>query len=575
MLLETYSNIKGLIESLRSSDVSLNIALQKNISISEALNNQIKNYIAGNPSLSNTNLDIAKDNVRIENARVKASAENTLSTKSGLAKSQMDNYQAVNQFKSGSEWGWSLPGGLSKVDFKSYFSWLKLNLNELKNNPYKIGMILGFQIPFYLMNPSWREGQIFNPLNRIANALPLLGGTELIPHALDLIASPGHEQLAQKRDDIKATYEMYSKAGINIVHGVFDSPVRIDAAFPFIHIGMPFADSQKWPTAVSIAQLNNTLNENTDENKYPSYAPITQDDIETGIDYESLYIKKDKLDISTVGGKFVDKWYMPKGMLRKPWAADLEDWEEYEIIDSDDIEQKIDALYLPVIITDLRTQKTAIMKPYIKRINQDFQPNWNIQEYFNRVDSIATYKNTRRNLTLDLMFVAYSPASLTTLKRKTQFLENLVFPMYEKVTLQFVASPICRIRIGDLISVNSEEFKQFHEFSTANITDEDFKQLNLGCPAYITQLTYDYSETYPWNISEKNKTLKVFGMSLTMVLLHDYTRGPESSRELMSKAMETEIRRQVGAISPPIKDVNDDVSGNEILTNEILKGNIG
>ena len=553
-LIDSFNSLKDTINKQMAANNAISNATGNIVLLNETINSQISNYISTNRQEFGiaVNATGISNELKIAQSKSNINAITTIDNKKTIGNAQIENYKSSNEFTNDKTFGWGLPGGLSKVDFKAYLNWAKLNLNELKNNPYKIGMILGFQIPFYLMNPSWREGQIFNPLKMIANAVPLIGGTELIPHALDLIASPGHTLLAQQREDMLSTYRTESMAGINKVHGVFDTPSRIDSTFPFVHIGMPFAESSKHPFGVSIEKFNKALNANSVDAPTTMFQPISQDNPPPldakgkGDYYASIYNKREYVGLPSADIYLAMQKNPKRQIKRKDWQNDFDSWGEYFIMDTKDISLNIPLLYLPILLTDLRTNQTAIFKPYIKKINQDFQPNWNIQEYFNRSDSIATYKNTRRNLTLDLMLVATSDLSMMLMREKMSFIENLVYPKYNRFTAQFVSAPVCRLRIADLINVNIDEYQTAVQWNTPqNFSSENTKILSeLGCPAIITSLSYDYNETFPWHISEELKTLNVIGVSMTFILLHDYQRGVHESSEERNKEMESLIREQ-------------------------------
>lgn len=447
-------------------------------------------------------------------------------------KTEISNFANNNKFGPDNTFSWNLPSGLSKVDLKAYFNWTKLNLEELKNNPYKIGILAGFSLYFCLTNPSWREGQIWNPLSPILSGTPLIG--QFLPAHLDTIGSLGHEQLAKDRDDIKKTYESYSAMGSNIVHGPFDANIRINSDFPFIHFGQDFSNTIKkdMNIGISLSDMVERGNENSIDYPYPKYSPVTQDvQIKPDAEfYNKLYQKPNIFNLFT---KDMEKTLSSKGELtKKSWVNDMDSsWINpdpfcNEIINTKDVPILKNSLYVPFFITDLRTQKTAVLKPYLRRITSDVNPNYNISEYFNRTDPIANLKNTKRNLSVDFMMMAETPEGLTRIRNQQSFIENLTYPLFDSNTFQAVASPVCRIRIGDLINVNPDELNTFITKTNSTINTDI---LELGVPGIITSINYDLDTKYCWQIEDDIKTLQVFGMTLTFMIFSDYLRGQLTS----------------------------------------------
>ncbi len=165
-----------------------------------------------------------------------------------------------------------------------------------------------------------------------------------------------------------------------------------------------------------------------------------------------------------------------------------------------------DEAFVPLSFTDLRpisgdSLRTVYFRPFITDFREEFHPDWNKNHYFGRTDYVATYQSTGRTINIGFTIHAFSPEDLKFIYAKLNWLTSMVYPSYDS-NLAFVAGPVVRMRIGDVIS----------------------SETGLGIPGIIENLTYDYGGSL-WELKEKYKVPRGIKISLSFVVLHDRPIG--------------------------------------------------
>ena len=170
-----------------------------------------------------------------------------------------------------------------------------------------------------------------------------------------------------------------------------------------------------------------------------------------------------------------------------------------------------DQAYVPLVFTDLRPLqggkfRTVYFRPFIKSLSEDFAPQWNMANYFGRVDPVATYQNTNRTISLSFKIVSFSPEDLETIYQKLGWLTSMVYPEFESgATLRYFSGPVIKMRVGDVINALGADG-------------------NRGVPGVITSLNFNYDES-PWELLEGRRVPKNIDVSLGFHALHEYAIG--------------------------------------------------
>lgn len=136
------------------------------------------------------------------------------------------------------------------------------------------------------------------------------------------------------------------------------------------------------------------------------------------------------------------------------------------------IEAELEAEYVPFYFHDLRTNEIVSFHAFLSSLNESLTPEYEQVSGFGRVDAVQIYKSTKRSITLRFTAVATSEDDFNDMWVKLNKLATLVYPQYTQGrtlstdNYEFVqpfsqmmgASPMIRMRIGDLIKTNYSRF---------------------------------------------------------------------------------------------------------------------
>lgn len=167
-----------------------------------------------------------------------------------------------------------------------------------------------------------------------------------------------------------------------------------------------------------------------------------------------------------------------------------------------------DDAYVPLSFTDLRPvgniYRTVYFRPMITSMTEDFQSDWNLGQYFGRVDAVASYKATGRTITLAFQLVAFAPDDVRAIYQKLAWLNSMIYPEYD-AELMYRSGPVVRMRVGDVINAVGPEGSR-------------------GLPGIIQNLSYDYSDSI-WEIQKDFKVPRHVKVSISFLVLHDTPIG--------------------------------------------------
>lgn len=136
------------------------------------------------------------------------------------------------------------------------------------------------------------------------------------------------------------------------------------------------------------------------------------------------------------------------------------------------IEEMLEGEYVPFYFHDLRTNEIISFHAFLTSLSDNYTPNWESTEAFGRVDPIHVYRSTTRRISLSWHVVATSEEDFNDMWFKINKLVTMVYPQYtrgrlaatqnSKITQPFSqmqgASPLIRMRLGDLIKSNYSRF---------------------------------------------------------------------------------------------------------------------
>lgn len=136
------------------------------------------------------------------------------------------------------------------------------------------------------------------------------------------------------------------------------------------------------------------------------------------------------------------------------------------------MEEHLEADYMPFYFHDLRTNEIISFHAFLEDMNDGFDAEYSETEGYGRIGSVHTYKNTKRNISLGFRIVATNHKDFDHMWFKINKLVTLVYPQYSEgrqvgtATDKFIqpfsqvptASPMIRLRLGDLFKTNYSKF---------------------------------------------------------------------------------------------------------------------
>lgn len=137
-----------------------------------------------------------------------------------------------------------------------------------------------------------------------------------------------------------------------------------------------------------------------------------------------------------------------------------------------DLEDELDASYVPFYFHDLRTNEIISFHAFLSEMTDGFTAEYNETTGYGRIGKIYTYKNTDRAISLGFSVVATNDTDFQRMWWKINKLVTLVYPQYtagrilehegQKFTQPFSqlpsASPLIRLRLGDVWKSNYSKF---------------------------------------------------------------------------------------------------------------------
>jgi hypothetical protein len=162
-------------------------------------------------------------------------------------------------------------------------------------------------------------------------------------------------------------------------------------------------------------------------------------------------------------------------------------------------EQTLDAEYLPFYFHDLRTNEIVGFHAFLAALSDDFNAAYEKTEGYGRVDPVRVYKSTERRINMSFYIAATSELDFDDMWIKINKLVTLVYPQYTQgiqlsngsytFTQPFSqligASPMIRIRLGNLLHTNYSQFGLARLFGLGNS--------NFKINSYTSTATFDQS----------------------------------------------------------------------------------
>jgi hypothetical protein len=143
------------------------------------------------------------------------------------------------------------------------------------------------------------------------------------------------------------------------------------------------------------------------------------------------------------------------------------------------MEDLLDAEYVPFYFHDIRTNEITSFHAFLETLSDGFTANFTETGGYGRLDPVQTYSNTKRDIGFSFTVAATSPEDFDEMWLKINKLTTLVYPQWTRgdelrggqinmdpTQSTFIqpfsqvlgATPLVRVRIGDLIKSNYSKF---------------------------------------------------------------------------------------------------------------------
>jgi hypothetical protein len=132
------------------------------------------------------------------------------------------------------------------------------------------------------------------------------------------------------------------------------------------------------------------------------------------------------------------------------------------------IEDQLEAEHMPFYIQDLRTNEIISFHAFLTSLSDSYAADWSAQKGFGRIEAAQIYGGASRSIAVNFLVVPMNAEDFDEMYYKINKLTTLVYPQWSQGTMMQsgdstyvqpfsqvpTASPLCRIRVGDLFTSN-------------------------------------------------------------------------------------------------------------------------
>ena len=203
-------------------------------------------------------------------------------------------------------------------------------------------------------------------------------------------------------------------------------------------------------------------------------------------------------------GRAYDELYQREGGV--DGGGDDSNFKVYNTIDTaqrEAIEAELDAEYMPFYFHDLRTNEIVGLQAFLENLTDNYSATYKSTSAYGRIDDIMVYQKTSRAISLGFTIACTNPVDFQVMYTKINKLVTMVYPQWSpgrlaissdgetRMTIPFsqipTASPIIRLRIGDIIRTNGSKFNLLRLFGvgTDNFNMDDGADLAAEAEANV------------------------------------------------------------------------------------------
>ena len=235
------------------------------------------------------------------------------------------------------------------------------------------------------------------------------------------------------------------------------------------------------------------------------------------------------------------------------------------------LEDKLDAEYVPFYFQDLRTNEVVSFHAFLNSLTDQITPTFNAQSGYGRLDDVQTYTSTKRTVSVGFTVFATSKEDFNNMWYKINKFVTLLYPQWtpgsqietedgkffkQPFSQVIGASPIVRMRVGDVIKSNYSKFNLQRVFGAG---DKDTNFLGGLPPAFLSAFLGDnFSDTASFRDLTLELTTEIF-YALYGTPLQYIKRN--SNRPLLSTIARNAVDTLFGHVNP---------LGTGIILNQLL-----
>lgn len=233
------------------------------------------------------------------------------------------------------------------------------------------------------------------------------------------------------------------------------------------------------------------------------------------------------------------------------------------------LEDKLEAEYVPFYIQDLRTNEIISFHAFLSSLSDEIRPTFNSEPGYGRMDNVHIYQGTSRSVTCAFTLVSTSREDFDTMWFKINKLTTLFYPQWTQGTLvgnsnigKFIqpfsqtigASPIVRLRVGDVIKSN------YSKFNFARIFGIGDQGVDIKAKGNLNQILGDQAENIADSAAEiglraliasLGSPIQVSNLTSTNIIKN---RSPLASKAISSATEQISLLLKNGFVNPLARD---------------------
>lgn len=146
------------------------------------------------------------------------------------------------------------------------------------------------------------------------------------------------------------------------------------------------------------------------------------------------------------------------------------------------MEKYLEKDYIPFYFHDVRTNEVVTTPAFLESLEESFTVEYAETEGFGRIGTVPVYKNTKRSISLSFIMISLNDDDHSMMWYKINRLGMMLMPQWTKgrqiqfgsnriiqpFSQQIAASPLIRLRLGDLYKTNYSQFGLARLFGVAS-----------------------------------------------------------------------------------------------------------